>query len=75
MSWEFTVRGFSARGQKMMETSHSTEASAAIEIEAWQARMGRGEVGHAELIDLRPGGRLTNLRVYRSTEIPWSWKR
>lgn len=74
MSWEFRVRGFSARGIRLAETSHTTEASAAIEIEAWQSRMGRGEVGYAELIDLRPGGRLTNLRVYQTTEIPWSWK-
>lgn len=68
----FKIRGF--RGQQLLrETVHKNEISAYVELEAWRARMQRGDIGHVELIDCRPGGDLTNLHVYAETEIPWSW--
>ena len=68
----FRVAGF--RGQeKLVETIHSSEVSAFVEIEAWKARMRRGEVSRIELIDLRPNGELTNLTVCPETGIMWSW--
>lgn len=83
MNWDFRVRGYAGGrhpkgipvGSLLLETVHKGEASAAIEIECWQERMCRGEVSHAELIDLRYGGRLTNLQIYAETKIMWSYKR
>jgi hypothetical protein len=80
---DFKIRGFAGArhprhlpyGMLLGETVHQGESSAAIEIEAWQSRIRRGEVSLVELIDLRSMGKLTNLRVYADTEIPWSWKR
>jgi hypothetical protein len=81
MSWDFRIRGYAGSrhprritpGTILGETVHRGETSAAVEIDAWQSRMGRGEVSHVELIDIRQGGRLTNLHVYEYTKIPWSW--
>lgn len=56
-----------------IETVHSCELSAAVEIEAMQELMRRGHYGRAELIDCRPGGKLTCLRVYADTKVAWSW--
>jgi hypothetical protein len=80
---DFKIRGFAGPrhpynvppGAFLMETNHFSEASAAIEITAWQSRIERGEVAYVELDDLRPMGVLTNHRVYADTEIAWSWKR
>jgi len=77
----FRVRGFSSGrhpmpfGTLLLETSHTTETSAYIEIEAWKERMKRGEVSKVELIDHRVGGKLTNLDVQLHTDIPWSWRK
>jgi hypothetical protein len=83
MRWDFKVSGFSGAhhptsipfGTLLLTTTHIGESSAYAEIEAWRSRMGRGEIDHVELIDLRPGGNLTDLHVDKHTEIPWSWKR
>jgi len=82
MRWDFKVRGFAGPkhpraecGWLLVETVHKGESSAAIEIEVWQDRMRRGDAGRAELIDMRPGGALTNLNIHAETEIPWSWKK
>jgi hypothetical protein len=79
-NWDFKVRGFSGArhqsvppGQLLVETVHKGEASAAMEIEAWQDRMRRGDASRAELIDMRPNGTLTNLKIYSETRVPWSW--
>ncbi len=80
-NWDFIIRGFAGSKQQngipygalLVETTHKGEASVYVTIEAWQARMKRGEVSHAELIDFRPGGKLTNLRVLADTRILWSW--
>jgi hypothetical protein len=80
-SVQFRVRGFAGGrhpnhirvGTLLLETTHSSESSASAEIEAWKTRMNRGEVSHAELIDSRIGGWLTNLNIQPYTEIPWSW--
>ena len=71
----FIVRGFDARGNLLLETTHTTETSASIEIDVWQTRMARSgdRAARAELIDCRPGGRLTNIAVYSYTKIAWSW--
>jgi hypothetical protein len=77
----FRTRGFAGSrhpglvpfGALLLETTHTSEASAAIEIEAWQARMRRGEISRIELIDCRVGGTLTNLKIDGQTRIPWSW--
>lgn len=61
-------------GTLLLETTHTGEHSAAMEIEAWQERMKRGEVSRVEMIDLRPGGKLTDLNVHTHTAIPWSWR-
>ena len=85
--WDFRVRGFAGgrhpngvpAGTLLVETTHKGESSAFIEIEAWKARMRRGEVSRVELIDLRPsdgrGRSLTNMSVYEHTDIPWSHTR
>lgn len=78
--WDFRIRGFAGArhpkkirpGSLLLETTHKGEASAYVEIETWRERMRRGEVRHVELIDMRPGGILTNLLVYAETRIPWS---
>lgn len=77
---EFIVRGYAGFRHRvakpytlLMATTHSSEASAAVEIDAWKARMRRGEVSHCELIDQRPDGGLTNIRVDEDTVIKWSW--
>jgi hypothetical protein len=82
MSWNFRITGFAGGrhprapfGTKLLVTSHKSEASAYAEIEAWRERMRRGEASKVELIDLRPGGNLTNVAVYQETQIPWSWRR
>jgi hypothetical protein len=80
--WKFKVRGFAGPshprgapvGTLLLETVHKGEPSAAMEIEAWQTRMCDGSASRAELIDMRPGGNLTNLQIYADTEIAWSWK-
>jgi hypothetical protein len=81
-SWDFKIRGFAGDrhprkppGAFLVATAHKGEASASIEIEAWQARMRRGEVSRAELIDMRPDGSLTNYNIGPETKIPWSWSR
>ncbi len=83
MGWDFRVRGFAGSrhprgapvGTLLLETTHKGESSAAAEVDAWKSRMARGEVSKIELIDLRVGGRLTNLNIFEHTEIPWSWTR
>ena len=77
---KFRVRGFAGGrhpdakfGALLLETVHSTETSAYVEIEAWKERMKRGEVSKVELIDCCGG--LTNLNVQPYTDIPWSWRR
>lgn len=79
--WDFKIRGYAGPrhpslrlGTLLLETTHNGEASAYIEIEAWKTRMRGGYVTHVELVDLRPGGKLTNLMIYPETEIPWSWQ-
>lgn len=82
-NWEFRIRGYAGErharriphGELLLETVHANESSAYVEIEAWKARMARYEVGRAELIDLRPMGKLTNMNVRPETDIPWSWRR
>ena len=78
----FIVRGFAGSrhhngvpfGTLLMETTHTSEVSAFVTIEAWQARMKRpGEVIRAELLDCRPGGMLTDLHINEATQIKWSW--
>jgi len=79
----FRVRGFASGrhpdqipfGTLLLETSHTTETSAYVEIEAWKERMKRGEVSRVELVDQRVGGTLTNLDVQPHTDIPWSWRK
>ena len=78
--WKFRIRAFAGSrhgmaplGVLLFETVHGTESSAAVEIDACKSRMKRGEIEHAELIDLRPQGRLTNLNISENTIIPWSW--
>lgn len=81
--WDFRVRGYAspnyarqigcAPGALLVETTHNGESSAYVEIEAWLSRRRRGDVSKIELIDLRPGGNLTNLDIDLSTHIPWSW--
>ena len=81
--WDFRVRGFAGHrhpngipaGTLLVETVHRSESSAYAEIEAWKARMQRGEASRAELIDLRSKGNLTDLNIHPWTEIQWSWKR
>ena len=80
----FRVRGFAGAhhprgarfGTLLLETTHRTESSAAVEVEAWQSRMTKrpGEVSHAELIDCRIGGSLTEMNIRPETVIPWSWR-
>ena len=70
----FIIRGYAA-GMLVLETTHTSEASAAIEVECWRDRMRRGEVMRCELIDCRPGGTLTNLYIYEHTVVPWPWLR
>lgn len=82
IGWDFRIRGFAGckhpnhapPGTLLLETTHKGESSAAMEIDAWKSRMRRGEVSKAELIDLRIGGKLTNLNIFEETEITWSWK-
>lgn len=82
MNWDFKVRGFAGPshprgapvGTLLLETVHKGESSAATEVDVWQTRMRDGSAIRAELIDMRPGGKLTNLQVYEETEIAWSWK-
>lgn len=76
----FKVRAFAGGRHRsapaftlLSETTHTTEVSAYVEIEALRERMLRGEVARAELIDQRVGGELTCLNVYNYTPIPWSW--
>jgi hypothetical protein len=57
----------------LVSTLHRSERDAAIEIRAWQARMRIGDVSHAHLIDLRPGGKLTNRNILADIKIAWSW--
>ena len=83
LSWDFRITGYAGHkhpnkapfGTQLMITTHKGESSAAMEIEVWQNRMRRGEVSYVELIDLRPGGCLTNCRVTEDTKIPWSWEK
>jgi hypothetical protein len=77
---EFTIRGYAGTKHKTLParaltliTTHETESSAYVEIEAYRSRIERGEIGYVELIDNRPDGNLTNLKIYDHTEIPWSW--
>jgi hypothetical protein len=77
---QFRVRGFASLnhprvppGERLVSTLHRSERDAAIEIRAWQARMRIGDVSHAHLIDLRPGGKLTNRNILADTKIAWSW--
>jgi hypothetical protein len=77
---DFTIRGYAGAKHPsapsrshILTTTHGSESSAYVEIEAYKSRMRRGEVSHVELIDNRPDGHLTNLKVYDHTEIPWSW--
>jgi hypothetical protein len=77
----FIVRGFSSSqhpagfGKLLLETAHTTEASASIEIDAWKARIQRNEASRVELIDCRVGGTLTDLNIQPYTYIPWPWRK
>ncbi len=62
-------------GAHVLSTWHKSEASAAIEIAVLQERMRSGDISHAQLIDCRPGGMLTEERVNDYTIVPWSWRR
>ena len=81
MDHRFRIRGYAGHkhpsgagtGALVLETMHTTESSASIEIDAYFARMKRGEIGHVELIDCRPGGALTCMDVRPETPIAWSW--
>lgn len=77
---DFTIRGYAGAKHSTLPvraltliTTHGSEASAYMEIEAYRSRMKRGEISHVELIDNRPDGNLTNLNIYDHTDIPWSW--
>lgn len=77
---DFIIRGYAGhkhpgarRGAMVLETTHKSEASASIEIEAYRERMKRGEIDHVELLDCRPGGALSNCDVRAHTPIAWSW--
>ena len=80
MNVAWKIRGFAGTrygipfGTLLLETTHRSEASAFVEIEAWRQQMRRGEVSRVELIDMRSGKvhNLTNLNVYAHTHIPWS---
>jgi hypothetical protein len=83
MNWDFRVRGFAGSkhpgkapfGVMLVETSHRGISSAQTETLAWAARIDRGEVSRVEIIDMRPGGKMTNLKLYTSAEIKaLEWK-
>jgi len=75
----FRVRGFAGSkhhnyapfGTLLGETTHTSVSSAQVEVQVWQIRMRRQEVSHCELIDMRPGGAMTNLKIYAETELVW----
>jgi hypothetical protein len=49
--WIYAIRGFKGN-RLLLETTHATEASKAIEIAAWRIRMARGEASHVEVTAL-----------------------
>lgn len=51
--WDFVVSGFS-KGQLLVQTTHKGEASMQVEVEAWKARMRRGECDKIVISDQRP---------------------
>jgi len=79
VSWDFRVRGFAGvnhhagvpLGQLLVETTHKGIASAQIEVQTWQRRIERGDASRCELIDLRPGGKLTHLNIKATSVINW----
>jgi hypothetical protein len=81
MITDFRVRGYAGArhprvpvGTLLVETVHHGEASAYVTVTAWQQRMRCGEVGKIELIDCRTDGKLTDLDIGPSTQVPWSWE-
>lgn len=62
-------------GSLLTSTTHSSESSAYVEVEAWKSRMLDGSVRHADLIDCRPGGGLTTIGIRPHTVISWSWSK
>jgi hypothetical protein len=79
MDWDFRVVLFAGarhpgarEGERVYEVSLKGETTAALEIHVSQGRMRKGEILRAELIDLRVGGKLTNLDVRADTQIPWA---
>lgn len=53
---DYLVRGYSrAQVYLLVETLHRSEASMRVEIEAWRARMRRGEVSRIEVVNRNTG--------------------
>lgn len=48
----FAIRAYKPDGTLALETTHRTEASAQIEVEAYRARMARGEIARIDVTRL-----------------------
>lgn len=76
--WDFRIRGYAGSkhprarlGEFLGETTHKGISSAQMEIQVWQDRCTRGDASCCVLIDMRPGGQMTNLRVDATTKLDW----
>jgi hypothetical protein len=78
VNWDFRVKGFAGPkhprctiGTELGETTHRGVSSLQMEIEVWQSRCKDGSALYCQIIDLRPGGNLTSLRVDHHTKFDW----